>query len=403
MGGSDEPDSIRTKRVELLTRFGFVAHLLLSRIARLPDMRRLGLIAVVALALSLLCVAVTAARTVASLEDGPSEMAAKAAQAAADGMRHAAPTPTPAWEQSFLQQQTLRSPLYTEEQRMEHLKAAQAAHAYAAQYVKQHQMTQQQQKQQTQPKPQQRSAGPNAAKPKFAASTYELIARAQQVTREAAMRRKQEAATASSQQQQQKPSDAFHFADAGAFIEEGVHLKHSAGSAPAPKGRAHAGAGASFMEAGGRSRARAQGRARSHAQSRGQARAGARSRSRAHAGAGGPFAPQEWTYSDTSAPPSWLQPSTDGLQGLPTTKPPPVPRMPPPPPPQPTPTWMSPFDEHQTPVFPQSTTPAPFYGMGPAPPGPPANYLPLDAFLSPAPEGEAAGGGAGGAPAEAGF
>lgn len=99
-----------------------------------------------------------------------------------------------------------------------------------------------------------------------------------------------------------------------------------------------------------------------------------------------PFPKQEWTYSDTESPPAWLVPEADAKQGVPTTKPPPVPRMPPPPPPTPTPTWMSPFDEHQTPVFPQSSTPAPFYGMGPPPPMPPANYLPLDTFMSPAPE-----------------
>lgn len=46
---------------------------------------------------------------------------------------------------------------------------------------------------------------------------------------------------------------------------------------------------------------------------------------------------------------------------------------------------MSPFDEHNEPVFPHSDTPAPTYGMGPVPPGPPANYLPLDAFISPGP------------------
>lgn len=341
-------------------------------------MRRIRSSGVIAVALALLVAGVSAASpqraaasvppfsTVASLEDGPSEMAAKARS---DGA-----IPAAGWEQSFLQQQSLRAPRYSEQQRQEHLQAAQAAHAYAAQYVKQHQMTQQKQQQQS-PKPQQRSAGPAATKPKFAASTYELIARAQQVSREAALRRKQESATAAGQaapQQQQKPSDAFHFADAGAFIEEGVHLKHST----AGKGQ-------------GRGRARGRARSRTHAHAKAKARAG------------GPFEKQEWTYSDTAAPPSWLQASTDGLQGLPTTKPPPVPRMPPPPPPQPTPTWMSPFDEHQTPVFPQSTTPAPFYGMGPAPPGPPANYLPLDAFLSPAPESEAgAGGGAEGAPAE---
>jgi len=101
-----------------------------------------------------------------------------------------------------------------------------------------------------------------------------------------------------------------------------------------------------------------------------------------------PFPPQDWTYQDSASPPAWMDASPNAPQGCPTTKPPPVPMMPPPPPPTPSPAWMSPFEEPKNEVFPHTHTPSPFYGMGPPPPSPPDNYLPLDTFLSPAPEGQ---------------
>lgn len=214
-----------------------------------------------------------------------------------------------AWEQSYLYSQASLGGQYTEKQQREAKAAAKAAHAYAADYVAQMHATpqtlqrtrpasKQQQKQQQQQQQRQNADSKSGAPKKFSASTYALLEKAQAVTRAARARKTAAASVASNSAD--ASSAPFRFADSGAsFVEEGVRMS-------------------------------------------------SRSRSRLNSRSREPFEKQEWTYSDGSSP-SWLVPDPEAKQGCPTTKPPPVPRMPPPPPPVPTPTWMSPFSEHMTP------------------------------------------------------
>jgi len=244
---------------------------------------------------------------IADLNDGPTEYAQKQKLRVAqefppypfDDDLHADSSAFLEHYSSFIQ-----SPIYSEEERLQHQEAAKVAADYAQQYVRQTHGS--------------GSRTRRKAPADVTSSLYEMMAR---TTEHGKAEQHQPYAT-----EADDPA-LFEFADAGVFMEEGVKMKD-------------------------------------------------------------PYDKQDWTYSDTDSPPEWLVPTGSEKQGCPTTKPPPVPRMPPPPPATPTPTWMSPFDEHNTPVFPHSATPAPFFGMGPVPPGPPSNYLPLDTFMSPAPEEE---------------
>lgn len=180
-------------------------------------------------------------RTVASLDDGPSELRRRAHSATA-GDVHAPSHPQPLsdnWQRDFMDGQRLPA-RFSEQQRLEHAAAAKAAFEYANQYVGNNYPTGAQYR-----KPARRTApaaaagagtaaadqagagggaaagtrASGSAPSKFSASTYELIARAKEVTRQARLRQQQ--------QQQQKAPPPFAFADAGAFVEEGVRLRAS--------------------------------------------------------------------------------------------------------------------------------------------------------------------------------
>lgn len=86
----------------------------------------------------------------------------------------------------------------------------------------------------------------------------------------------------------------------------------------------------------------------------------------------------EWKYKDIKTPPPWLE-YTHTKGGLPTTRPPAVPKMIPPPPPLAFPA-NSYTSRHSGPYAPQ---PVPSYSIGAPPPVPAANWLPLAAYIQP--------------------
>lgn len=140
-------------------------------------------------------------------------------------------------------------------------------------------------------------------------------------------------------------------------------------------------AAAQHMQAQAHAQALALARAEAHAQSRQQAVAKAKAKGRSRTGARDGDGP-EWKYKDIKSPPDWLvYDHTKG--GLPTTKPPAVPRMVPPPPPQAFPQ----FSYARPQGGPYSPPPVPTYSISSPPPVAASAWLPLSAYIQP-PEGQ---------------
>lgn len=95
-------------------------------------------------------------------------------------------------------------------------------------------------------------------------------------------------------------------------------------------------------------------------------------------GGGGDKPNPPWKYTDIKSPPDWLQ-YTHTKGGLPSTKPPAVPRMIPPPPPQAFPQ----FSYARPPGGPYSPPPVPTYSISSPPPVAAATWLPLAAYIQP--------------------
>ncbi len=112
---------------------------------------------------------------------------------------------------------------------------------------------------------------------------------------------------------------------------------------------------------------------RATAKTNAKGKAGARSRTRVKDEEG-----PEWKYKDIKSPPDWLQ-YTHTQGGLPTTKPPAVPRMIPPPPPQAFPQ----FSYARPPGGPYSPPPVPTYSISSPPPVAASTWLPLAAYIQP--------------------
>jgi hypothetical protein len=88
-----------------------------------------------------------------------------------------------------------------------------------------------------------------------------------------------------------------------------------------------------------------------------------------------------WMYMNQLEPPLWLRFNLSSLTGMPTTRPPPVPKMLPPPPPVLFPEFA--YTRPMAGPYAPPRTAVPAYSMSAPPPVPAAQWVPLSAYIQP--------------------